>query len=192
MTEILTLGLDIDLRVAELLALIQEELSPWMEAQGAQPRWIPPTQLRLPLKVMRGVDEALLPQVQHSVDQITGALVPFKISLRGVQILPEPGIPRLLAAQVEMGAELVANLRKVLETRLELLGLPLDPRPFLPLIPLGRILTPEQTLDMSQGVAPLQALDLGTSYVRSLVLWHSDLGPERARTRVLARSVLGG
>jgi 2'-5' RNA ligase len=186
-----SLGLDVDLRVAELLTLVQEELGPWLEAQGGSPRWVPSPQLRVPLKVMRGVEEALRPQILSTVGQVTAALVPFKVGLQGVSVLPDARSPRLLAARLSLGGELVTGLHRLLEAKLEGIGLDRDPRPFVAMVPLGRVCTPGPELDLGPLIGSLERLSLGESYVKSVVAWSTQVGSKGVEVEIKGRLPLG-
>ncbi len=191
MKPIVTLALDIDLRMAERLTLVQEELGPWLEAQGALARWRPAPQLRLPLKVIHEMEEALVPLVDEVITEMVAPLVPFKVEFEGLGVLPSPQTPRLLTVRASKGRDLILNLRKLLESRLEALGLPMDSRPFEGDLPLGRLCTPGPAVDLGAATPAMQALDFGESYVRSIMMVQTLKGPRGPLSEVLGRYSLG-
>lgn len=187
-----SLGVDLDLRLAESLALFQEEMEPWVKALGGEARWVPAPSLRLGLKVVGEAEEDLIDQVGQAVGQVAAGLVPFKVSFRGVRAWPSPQVPRLLVAEVDAGAELVVGLRRVLEGQMEALGLGGDGKPFVPGVLLGRVRTPKGRVDLSSGAEAMGRLGFGESYVRGISLVEASLrGRGHEEVSVLRRYRLG-
>lgn len=183
-----SLALDVSLDCVEKLALMQEEISPWLEQHGARPAWADAAAMRVGLVSLDAVDDAMLMGIADSVERVTTNLVPFRISVRGLRCVPETG-PRVVLAPITMGGELVDGLRKVIGTHLEKLGLAAEDREFIPSVFVGRLLAPSGRA----GALPAEmgAYDFGDSQVRSVVLLRHELTAREATTLVYKRFPLG-
>ena len=181
-----SLALDVSLATVEKLAVMQEELNPWLEHRGAGASWNDASSMRIGLISLDDLDDVMLMSVSDAVTRVTDSLVPFKVSLRGLKCLPEDN-PRIILAEVAMGRELVEGLRKVVSVHLEKLGVAPDDRPAIPSVFVGRLSgTTRQPV-----AADLGAYEFGDSQVRSIVLLRQELTPRGATTEVLRRFALG-
>lgn len=185
------LGLDVSLEAVEQLVLIQEDLAPVVRARGGVARWVEAPEMRLVLKALGPLDPALYYDVCETVGKLASSLVPFKVSLQGVCFDPDPRRPRLVLARVGLGAELIGSLRQVLDGHLGALGLPVDPRPFEPVVQLGRVLTPGGPVDLTDVAAELRDLDFGESYVKNVMLSQTSQAERGPQRLVHRRFILG-
>jgi 2'-5' RNA ligase len=167
---------------------MQEELAPWFEQHGVKPKWTKPESLRVGIHSLDGVDDAMINGICETVAKITTNLVPFKVSVTGLSCLPESQ-PRILAAKVAMGSELVVGLQKVLESHLDKLGIAKDDRGFEPMVVVGRLLTPRQAPSLP--TTELGSFPFGESVVESVILLRHELLPRRVNTTVVRRFSLG-
>ena len=185
------MALDVSLDCVEKLVLVQEELEPWLLERRAKVRWMEAPAMHVGLKVLRRVDASLVANISDVVSGVTSNLVPFKVSVKGIHALPSADVPRLLMAHLELGQDLVEGLRQVIEAHLDRIGVQPDPRPYRPVIVLGRVLTPKCRVDVTDGIAQLRELDMGASYIRNVTLFGTVLRGRSPHTEVLRRFPLG-
>ncbi len=170
------LAVDVSLETVERLVLVQEDLAGLIKARGGKVRWVEPARMHLQLKSLGWIDPALLFDVSEVVGRLAGALVPFKVSVKGLVAYPSPRQPRLLLAKIEQGADLVGQLHKVLEKHLGAMGIESsEARPYEAVIQVGRVLTPKGTVDLSDAMEEVKGLDFGESYVKDVMLLVSSL-----------------
>lgn len=182
-----SLALDVSLECVEKLAVMQEELDPWIEQQGGRSEWTRAADVRLTLVNFDDHDDVLLMGIGEAVAKVTSNLVPFKISVQGLRCLPEDR-PRVVVADVHHGKELVDGLRKVICVHLEKLGIAQDDRVYRPAVSLGRIASAGSPASLN---SDLGEHEFGDSYVRSVLLLRHELLPRGASTTVIRRFPLG-
>ncbi len=182
---------DVSLESIERLVLVQEDLGPVIVSRGGEPRWVAAPSMHLTLKALGSMDDALIYDVAQTISKLTASLVPFKVSVEGLFAHPTPARPRLLMSRVGAGAELIERLQKVIEAHLYGIGVEHDPRPFSPIIQVGRVRTPSRAVDLSDVMATTATLDLGESYIKNLMLLQTELGPRGPQATVYKRFPLG-
>ena len=185
------LAVDVSLEAIEDLVLVQEDLGPLIESRGAQARWIEASSMHLGLKSLGRVDEALLFDICEVVSALASSLVPFKVSVKGLHAHPGPKCPRVLFSRIDQGAELIGRLRQVLDAHLGGIGIEGDHRPFAPMVHVGRVLTAQAVVDLSDVLEEAGGLEFGDSYIKNMMLLQTELTSKGPRTSVHRRFVLG-
>lgn len=189
--EPMVLAFDVSLETVEQMVLLQEDLDGEIRAQGGVPRWVPAPELRVALRYFPVLDRALQTRVEETIEKIAGALVPFRVTMRGLRAWPSAARPRLLEVGLGAEAELVEGLYRVFQLHLGRLGLSADPRPFQPGVRVGRVLTPSDPVALEALVRSFSETDFGGSYVRDLMLCRGSLGRRGPSWEVVRRFSLG-
>lgn len=131
------------------------------------------------------------------VDAMTEAVQdqpPFAIEVRGVGAFPSPQRPRVVWAGVGAGAASLQSLAGRLRRAVAARGFPVEARPFVPHLTLGRLRSPR---DLPWALSFLQRPENAgrrwtQSRVSELLLKESELLPTGARHTVRARVPLVG
>lgn len=186
------LAMDVSLETVEKFVLIQEDLDPVIKARGGRVIWFEAPELRVPLMSLGALESDLTFSVCEVVEKLTASLVPFKVSVEGVFAYPDATRPNLLMAKLTLGADLILSLKKVLDAHLGGLGLETQAEAaFEAMVPLGRVLTPSQRVDLSDVMVEAECLDFGESYIKNVMLIQTSLESRRASAQVYRRFTLG-
>jgi 2'-5' RNA ligase len=109
--------------------------------QGGVPgaRWMDPTQYHLTLRFIGDIDTGLAREIAHGLEALSAK--PFRLSLKGVGLFGG-NKPHSIYAGVEDNGEL-KRLHDLHERLCQVLGLPAEPRRFVPHVTLARLKDPE-------------------------------------------------
>ncbi|OIP39077.1 MAG: 2'-5' RNA ligase [Deltaproteobacteria bacterium CG2_30_63_29] len=185
-------GIEIDLRVCEKLVLVQEDLQGLIRQRLGKVTWVRPQNLHVTLKFVGEVEASLVERLQGAVATTAGKVEPFSFKTSGVGAFPEGNRPRILYSPITEGVDELVSLARGLDEAFSELGIAREAKDFVPHITLGRVKTPQVRIEMTDVVAALSELPLGTTMVRDVVLFESLLGPRGVRYEVLGRHTLAG
>lgn len=186
----LFVGLDLAIPVVERLTLVQDELDRQLR-HHANPRYVEPENIHLTLKFIGQADEAMIPVIARQLTRLTRPLFPFEFQTVGCGAFPTPDSAQIVWAGLDpQGAEIMALLHQSLERDLEEIGITQDNREFRAHVTLARLRS-TSPVDISKFLLELKNVDFGTTYVRELVLFASELGKEGAIYKVVQRFSLG-
>jgi 2'-5' RNA ligase len=107
-------------------------------------RWQTDQQLHLTLRFIGEVDEARAEDIDSALRAVS--FTPFQVSLQGTGLFGDVRKPRMLWAGVGPEAPL-AHLAQKIDTAMVRIGLPADPRKFVPHVTLARFKGPTGRLD---------------------------------------------
>jgi RNA 2',3'-cyclic 3'-phosphodiesterase len=146
---------------------------------GDVPRWVHMANLHLTVRFLGETPPDLTPDVALAVRGALQGFEAFDVVLAGAGSFPAAHKPRALWLGIEQGAPELGALSDALDGPLELLGWPLDDRPYRPHLTVARV----DSASIAQGVASADML------CRAADGWRTSF---RADTATLFRSHLGG
>lgn len=185
-------SVELSIPVVERLVLLQEELNEPIEAAGGAVRWTAPEHLRVNLMVFPHLESGTVQRIQETLRSIAAHAQPFSMETMGTNVAKVPSTARLVTSTIEQGADLLAALRAELHDNAELIGFDQDPRPWRPLVLVGRLATPYgKSVDFDQLFAPYAQTPWGETVARELVLYRSEIVGKSERIRVVKRFALG-
>ena len=189
----LFLAVDLSIGVVERLVMLQEAVAarlrehPDVEAV----RWVDAPLIHVTLKFLGEAPETMLPELTDRLEALVRPLFPFEVHCRGFGASPDPSRARLLHAGLDdNGAEVMGLLCQAIERDLDAVGFRAEPRPYHPQITLGR-LRASRPVDLRPITDEFADLHIGSSYVRDIVLFESELTRKGPIYRVLDRFPLG-
>jgi len=188
---LLTLGIEPDLKLAERLTFIQEDLGKIIESRHARVRWTRPEWLYFPIKFLGQIEESDVPEVCRLIESAVHKVKPFMISTAGLEAYPSAACPRIISVSMRQGVEALEELRETLEQSFMMSTLRMDNRPFKPQIMLGRISTPTEKVDLTDCMQAIGDLNFGYSEIREIVMYGADLLYSGAEYNVISRHNLG-
>jgi 2'-5' RNA ligase len=140
-----------------------------------------PENLHITLKFLGDMSDQEIEPVMGAVQEVAAAHRPFELSLLGLEYLPNPRRPRVLAAQFECTVEMNA-LFEHLELALSEIGFPMEGRSCHPHVTLGRYRRPPRTLP---GLPAIDVTPMSLP-VQTIMLMQSTLGGSRPVYSILA------
>ncbi len=185
------LTFELALPVVDRLLLLQEELDTPLHQLGCDVRWTPGEALRLVVRAFDDIDDALIPRLRDAFSVIARADAPFGFATHGTRLLPSVETPRLVAVGTLGGAERLEAVKRRVDGACESLGLPDDPRPWTPMVKIGRLLTPGAPPRLQGVVNAWEQTPWGDTDAKEMVLIRTGIVRGEAVTRVVARFELG-
>lgn len=188
----LSIGLEPDLKLVERLTFLQEDLGKILTARGADSRWIRPEYMYMPLLSVGQRDDDDVVEIVRLLSRTIRDVAPFQVTVSGIQADPSPACPRLIQVGVCDGRERIVALREKLHAAFVDASFPYDPRPFVPTFLLGRAVTKNGRVDLSDAIDAIKDLNFGPTEIFELNLLGANLLENRPIHQVLARCPLGG
>lgn len=142
----LFIALDLDDATRRELIALQQR---WRTA-GADVGWVRPEGLHVTLVFLGETPADRAPEIASRLDACAAAVPPFEFRVAGWGVFGRPDRPRVLWAGVEAPPEL-GELQRALADSLRTAGFPLESRPFVPHVTLGRVRS-------SRGLAALTSI----------------------------------
>ncbi|WP_158542278.1 RNA 2',3'-cyclic phosphodiesterase [Lujinxingia litoralis] len=190
----LFIAVDLSINVVERLVLFQDELRERLRSgygDDLRVRWTHAENIHLTMKFLGDTSPELVSMLESTLQRLTEPLFPFEVECRGFGAFPEPARPRILWAGLDAkSAEVFGLLQQALERDLQELGVPADPREFLPHITLGRLKS-RAAPNLAELQTPFESVSFGKSYIKDLVLYESHLRHDGPRYQVVSRFPLG-
>lgn len=182
------IAIAVDDRLRDALAEVQQHL----REVGAGVAWVRPAGMHLTLKFLGDVEDTRVPEIAAAMAPVAAASVPFAATLAGTGVFPAPRRPRVLWAGITTGADALAALAAGIDDALTPLGFPRETRPFSPHLTLGRVKDPGDHHALLARLGTYAETEFGTTPVREITLYRSDLSPQGATYTALATAPLGG
>ncbi len=186
-----TIGIEPDIKLAERLTFIQEDLGKIIESRQARVRWTSPEWLYFPIRFLGQMEDTEIPEICRHIEAAVHAIKPFTISTAGIEAYPNPACPRIISVLLQQGEEQLTALRAALDASFSMSHLRGDSRAFKPSITLGRVSTPNGKIDLTDCIDAIGDLNFGLTDINEVVLYSADLlysGPEY---NVISRHQLG-
>ncbi len=171
----LFVALELPASVRAALGDIAARLRP---SAGPNVRWTDPKGIHLTLKFIGELPAAQLERVRGALASVRGAQ-PIEAAFRGLGWFPNARRPRVFWAGVEAGAQLPALAASV-ESALEPLGIPREPREFHPHLTLARIKSDGGLEGLKREAERLGAPEFGRAAYTEFDLMQSTLNPKGA------------
>ncbi|MEZ4484604.1 MAG: RNA 2',3'-cyclic phosphodiesterase [Syntrophotaleaceae bacterium] len=140
-------------------------------------RWAKPETIHLTLAFLGDITEDSLEKLGSSMLSIGGLQPPVTATFSGVNAFPSRSRPRVVWLGLD-GGNTLSQLHEALKSKLDLLQLPVDQRPFVPHLTLGRSRKPLP--GAGRILESFRDRDCGSAQLDQLVLYESRLGPEGA------------
>ena len=173
----------------ERLDDVQRALRRATEKAGWSVRMIPRDNLHLTLRFLGDVEETRIADIAAALASI-GTRPAFDVRLSGLGAFPPRGQPRVLWIAVDEGKDDLVALAHDVEARVESVGFSPDERPFKPHLTLARVKRAGGR--HSAVIDGVESKEAGTSRVSEVILYRSELRPDRAHYHPLTCIKLAG
>jgi len=186
------IAVDPSAEVAARLAAFVDRLS--KETKGF--KWVEAEGIHLTLRFLGEVDEDVLKSVVERLKIASLEGGPLSLRVHGIGFFPSAQRPRVVWAGLEGDVDRLISIQDKVEKALE--GLEIhqeEKRGFKPHLTLARVKDPRMATGVARILQSILELpndaDFGEFYVKSLVLYKSDLTPMGARYTKLGEFHLG-
>jgi 2'-5' RNA ligase len=173
--------------VKENLRALQDALRPLLR----NVRWVKDDGIHVTLQFLGGTDEALVPDIEENLSEVSANLGKFEAACAGLGVFPRVKGARVVWAGVEGDVEAFEALQRGVGKALRKVGFKPERRRFTPHVTLGRVRGGERPDFLQKALDEHQGEKLGGFRVESFILYESILRPEGAEYRVVREFLLG-
>jgi RNA 2',3'-cyclic 3'-phosphodiesterase len=171
-------GVELSPDLFQKVAALQDHL------QAALPpvKWVRPESVHLTLKYLGSVEEEMVEKLLTTINPLLKIQSSITVNIQGLGVFPELRRPRILWIGCRGDISSLITLVSQIEASLELLGWPLESKPFHPHLTLARIKHDNSKVGnalMHSGILE-QSHNLGTFCIRRISLFRSDLNARGA------------
>ena len=110
-----------------------------LKRSDADVKWVNETQMHLTLKFLGNIEESKVQEISDALKSIANNTKEFTISLSNLGAFPNAKRPRVIWVGIDKGKNQLKLLASQIETNLEKLGFPKEPRDFKSHLTLGRV-----------------------------------------------------
>ncbi len=175
-------AINLDIRSTRRIA----DYSRQLQSNPAAPKasWVIPPKLHVTLKFLGEIDAELAPALGDAIRPIAASFGPLSISTGRLIGLPTTERARILAIEIDDLTRSLGELNRAIETCVEQLGFPAEPRVYRPHVTLAR---PRDWADLGPLFAASSPLPQLVSPVSEVVLYRSDLAHSGAEYTAVGR-----
>ncbi len=156
------------------LAILQATL----KKSDADVKWVAPQVIHLTLKFLGNIDDKVVKEVQNILSDIVKNFKPFSLSFKEMGAFPKLDYPRVIWVEVDEGKDIISQLAKELEDKLEAINIPKEDREFHPHITLGRVKTSKNKDKLRVIIETTKFEPSSKIAVDHLTLFKSQLTPQ--------------
>lgn len=155
-------------------------------------RSVPSSPDHLTLRFFGDLADDLVQAVMDRISEVAGATAPFSITIAGVDAFPSRGDPKIVWRGITDGRGALLDLVAALNRGLSDIGLPAEPRPFVPHLTWFRVRS-DRDRSLAREMLRAEEGPPGRSVrVDAIVLKESTLTPDGPAHRAIARAELRG
>jgi len=145
-------------------------------------RWVPTANIHLTIKFLGDVSPKNMDLLKNMLKAEVSQQHSFSLTIGGLGAFPTVKRPRVIWVRITAPPQLI-SLVHLVEAETSKLGYANEDRPFSAHLTLGRVsqnATPEQVRQVAEALAGLTVGQLGTTEVREVILFKSELRPSGA------------
>ncbi len=189
----LFIAVEPQLDVVENYRLVQRDLIKFIAERKAVMTPMPAELCHITLKYIGSLHEDNFQLLIDLLDDVASRNKAFKIKNGGVGAFPSSSKPRIIYIDTLEGQKHIHALVDDIENSLSPYQVfERERRPYKAHMTLGRIRTPDCSIDLADVTAALTDVSIGSSYIDELVLFHSVLNNKGPKYDVLYRARLRG
>lgn len=185
------LAVNLDLAIVRSIADEQRELKQSCETAGLHVRWVPPPNMHVTIRFLGQVTEPMISAVKDVLEPMTRAFAQFEVESVGLGAFPDAERARVVWSGVRCPSGELERLYDKVSELLDRTGFPAEKRPFKSHVTIGRI-KDRSSAGLAECLERCGAKEHGTSTIRDLICYRSDLQPTGADYHALWRLPLLG
>ena len=124
-------------------------------------KWEQEDKLHFTLKFLGEVSEAVVPQIEASLQRIAEATRSFPAAFGGVGCFPSLSRPRIIWAGLRQGGQEMSALQTKIERELVAIGFEPERKPFRPHLTVGRIKRRVRLMNLDEHELPARVFTIG-------------------------------
>jgi RNA 2',3'-cyclic 3'-phosphodiesterase len=178
------------LLTADLKTKIRQVQEQFIKA-SPEVKWVAEENLHVTLKFLGDVDEERLGEICAAVESAISEEEMFSMRVAGAGAFPNPRRPRVVWIGLQSGVERLSRIAAKIESALEPLGFPKEPRGFSAHVTIGRAKPDRPVGNLARAIDDADVGEIGEVRVDSVAVMKSDLRKEGPIYSVLKEIKLG-
>lgn len=178
------IALDLPVKLQGSLEALQKEL----QRTDAPVSWVKPDRIHLTLKFLGDVPPGRIADIQAQLAEIAVHTQPFRLQAAGCGAFPTLQQMRVVWVGLKGDIPSLRDVQQRVEEAMAALDFKREDRPFKAHLTLGRVKGRQRLRVLQEALLARQAFEAEDFDVTELVLYKSELRPERARYTPLFRA----
>lgn len=180
------IAIELPEKIGSAISKVQEGI----RSYGFKIRWVRPENIHLTLKFLGNIKETDTKKVGKTIFESVKGYKPISLKAKGIGVFPGIKKPRVVWTGISDQLNLLTELQKTLDEKLEEIGFPKEKRPFRGHLTLGRVkakIDPKRLSDALKEFAKFESESFSADRV---ILYKSELKPKGAVYTKLANLLL--
>ncbi len=184
------LAVKLDIETARSIAGLQRDLKDRCDEAEIKVGWVPPPNMHVTIRFLGQVTEPMVRAIYGMLEPMTARTQSFEVDAAGLGAFPNVEKPRVVFAGLRSGAEDLTELYDKVSKRLTEAGFNFEERPFQSHVTIGRVKGGNSS-DLANCLGDDDPF-FGTTWVRNLYCFRSDLSPKGAEYHIMWSLPLAG
>jgi len=184
----LFLAVNLSVAVTRKIADAAARMRQTAERRGLKVGWVAPANLHVTLKFLGWTPAEAATAIEDKMAAALAGRRPFDLGARGAGAFPTESQARVLWVGIADASGGLAQLAAVAEEQMEKLGYARETRPFSAHVTVGRV---KEGKGADEVLAPFKQTDFGTSSIREVILYESQMRSTGSEYAPLARIGFG-
>jgi 2'-5' RNA ligase len=163
--------------VPDEVVVFLRQIQAQLQLPGMNIRWVAAKNIHLTLKFLGDIDPSRVPDVAAQMDAAAGRIPSFSLAAKGVGVFPNLRRARVLWVGLAGDLDRLKAIQATLESGLESVGFPMEPRNFGAHLTIGRIRHRKDAEMINESLNQLKDTTSDRFRVDRLVLFKSILNP---------------
>lgn len=165
------IGFELPEKIRSFIRDIQEDL----KSNGFNARWVQPEKIHLTLKFLGNINEDDTQKVGAAIFKSTADYAPISLAAKGIGAFPGINRPRVLWIGIKGQIDMLIQLQKSLDDKLEEIGFPKENRPFKGHLTLARVKGRINQAKLINAIKKYGELESEPFIADNIILFKSDL-----------------
>jgi len=148
-----------------------------IRSYGFKTRWVQKENIHITLKFLANINKADVEKIGKEIFESAKEYPPLKLAIKGVGVFPGIKRPRVIWIGITGQIDLLIEMHKTLDKRLETIGFPKESRPFRGHLTIGRIKGKVDPQRLIAAIKEFGEFESETFIANKLILFKSELNP---------------
>jgi 2'-5' RNA ligase len=163
-------------KIIYTIGKVQEKL----KSHEVNIRWVRTENIHLTLKFLGNIQETDTEKIARVISESVKGYDPILLAVKGIGVFPGIKRPRVIWLGISKQLDLLTELQKTLDERLQTIGFPKEKRPFKGHLTLGRIKSKIDAKKLHDVLKEFTQFESEHFFADRIILYKSELKPKGA------------
>jgi len=170
------IAIELPEKIIYTIGKVQEKI----KSYGFKIRWVRTENIHLTLKFLGDIKEADTEKVARAISESVKGYHPILLAVKGIGVFPGIKRPRVIWLGISKQLDLLTELQKTLDEKLEAISFPKEKRPFKGHLTLGRIKSKIDAKRLYDVLKDFTKFESEHFFADRIILYKSELKPKGA------------